>query len=351
MLQPTIFITGGAGFIGSALVHYLIQHTDYSIVNIDKLTYAGHLSSLETILNHPRHTFIQADINDSCLLDKLFKQHQPCGIIHLAAESHVDNAILSPSAFIETNIMGTFSLLQASLNYWQRLPEKKQSTFRFHHVSTDEVYGNLAENDTPFRENSPYRPQNPYAASKASSDHLVNSWHNTYAIPIIITHSSNNYGPHQLPEKLIPKLIINAIQGQSLTIYGDGRQIRDWLYVDDHAAAIWHVFQHGEIGETYNIGDQNELRNIELTYKICDLLDKYLPCHYNANTSEINSYRELIINIQDRPGHDTRYSLDTNKIQHKLGWSAKTRFQDGLIKTINWYLSHAAWWQALKPHR
>lgn len=346
-----IFITGGAGFIGSALVDYLIRHTHYHVVNIDKLSYAGHLSSITPLLNHSHHTFVQADINDTEQLATLFRRYQPCGLIHLAAESHVDNAIQAPNDFIQTNIVGTFSLLQTSLNYWQRLPETQQAHFRFHHISTDEVFGELAPQAAPFSEQHPYHPQNPYSASKAAADHLVRAWQHTYGLPVIVSHCSNNYGPRQLPEKLIPKLITHAIQGKSLPIYGDGDQIRDWLHVDDHVAAMWQVFQHGRLGHTYNIGAQNEWRNLNLTHLICDLLDQRLPCHQNPHTPKLQSYRELITHVPDRSGHDVRYAINPAKIQSTLGWAAQIDFKTGLLHTIDWYLTHPEWWHPLQKLR
>ena len=347
MLQPTIFITGGAGFIGSALVHYLIQHTDYSIVNIDKLTYAGHLSSLETILNHPRHTFIQADINDSCLLDKLFKQHQPCGIIHLAAESHVDNAILSPSAFIETNIVGTYTLLEAARTFYSRLDSEKKAEFRFHHISTDEVFGDLEGTTALFTETTPYAPSSPYSASKAASDHLVRAWHRTYGLPVVLSNCSNNYGPYHFPEKLIPLVILNAIQGNALPIYGKGDQIRDWLFVEDHARALYLVMSEGKVGESYNIGGHNEKTNLEVVKTICTILDQIKPCSENTALLNIQNYAELITFVQDRPGHDKRYAIDAAKIQCELGWKPQETFESGIRKTVEWYLANESWWRRI----
>ncbi len=349
MATSTVFITGGAGFIGSALVRQLLVDTDYHIVNIDKLTYAGHLSSLAGALGHERHTFVQADINQSDILADLFEQHQPCGLIHLAAESHVDNAISTPSSFIDTNILGTFSLLQTSLDYWQRLPEKKQQAFRFHHVSTDEVYGTLPEHGVPFSEHTPYSPQNPYSASKASSDHLVRAWHNTYGLPTLITHCSNNYGPRQLPEKLIPKLILHALHGKPLPLYGNGQQIRDWLYVDDHTAALWQVFTRAAPGSTYNIGGNNEQRNIDIARAVCTILNTLHPCANNPHTAHLPGYETLITHTTDRPGHDARYAVDATRIRSQLGWQPATAFDAGLHQTVAWYLAHPEWWLDLFP--
>ncbi|EFD8764467.1 dTDP-glucose 4,6-dehydratase [Escherichia coli] len=340
-----ILVTGGAGFIGSALVRYVINSTDDSVVNVDKLTYAGNLQSLKGIDNCDRYVFVHADICDAQALDAIFSTHKPDAVMHLAAESHVDRSITGPAAFIETNIVGTYVLLEAARKYWQTLEGEKKQGFRFHHISTDEVYGDLPhpddwdnKNSLPlFTENTAYAPSSPYSASKASSDHLVRAWHRTYNLPTIVTNCSNNYGPYHFPEKLIPLVILNALQDKSLPIYGKGDQIRDWLYVEDHARALYTVITKGIVGETYNIGGYNEKKNIEVVETICDILDEIKP----KNTS----YREQIIYVADRPGHDRRYAIDGSKITLDLGWKPQETFESGIKKTIHWYLDNQDWVQ------
>lgn len=340
-----ILVTGGAGFIGSALVRYVINSTDDSVVNVDKLTYAGNLQSLKGIDNCDRYVFVHADICDAQALDAIFSTHKPDAVMHLAAESHVDRSITGPAAFIETNIVGTYVLLEAARKYWQPLEGEKKQGFRFHHISTDEVYGDLPhpddwdnKNSLPlFTENTAYAPSSPYSASKASSDHLVRAWHRTYNLPTIVTNCSNNYGPYHFPEKLIPLVILNALQDKSLPIYGKGDQIRDWLYVEDHARALYTVITKGIVGETYNIGGYNEKKNIEVVETICDILDEIKP----KNTS----YREQIIYVADRPGHDRRYAIDASKITLDLGWKPQETFESGIKKTIHWYLDNQDWVQ------
>lgn len=340
MNNGAIFVTGGAGFIGSALIRYLINHTSYNIVNIDALTYAGNPDSLESVCNDARYFFEQLNICDADGLKVLLKKHQPHLIMHLAAESHVDRSIEGPMAFLQTNVMGTGTLLEASREYWQTLPIDKKANFRFHHISTDEVYGSLGEHDL-FLESSPYDPSSPYSASKAASDHLVRAWHRTYGLPVVITNCSNNYGPFHFPEKLIPHVILNALHGKALPIYGDGAQIRDWLYVEDHACALHKVASEGKLGETYNIGGHNEKKNIEVVEAICALLEELAP----NKPVGVQAYRDLITFVKDRPGHDTRYAIDASKIQKELNWQPKESFDTGLRKTVLWYLENAAWWQ------
>ncbi|MBI0181017.1 dTDP-glucose 4,6-dehydratase [Snodgrassella sp. W8158] len=335
-----ILITGGAGFIGSAVIRYLINETDHKILNVDKLTYAGNLESLATIANNSRYHFCQADINDQALITQLFKQFQPDIVMHLAAESHVDRSISSSAEFIQTNIVGTFQLLEISRLYWENLPEEKQHLFRFHHISTDEVYGDLSDLSSElFTESTPYAPSSPYSASKASSDHLVRAWHRTYGLPVIITNCSNNYGPYHFPEKLIPLTILNALQGKKLPVYGNGEQIRDWLYVEDHARALYQVVTKAEAGSTYNIGGHNEQKNIDVVKNICTLLNELAP----NKTLGIKSYKDLITFVPDRPGHDVRYAIDANKIKQELGWEPEENFQSGLRKTVLWYLNNQDW--------
>lgn len=335
-----ILITGGAGFIGSAVIRYLINETDHKILNVDKLTYAGNLESLATIANNPRYHFCQADIGDQAHITQLFKQFQPDTVMHLAAESHVDRSISSSAEFIQTNIVGTFQLLEISRHYWENLPEKKQHLFRFHHISTDEVYGDLGDLSSElFTESTPYAPSSPYSASKASSDHLVRAWHRTYGLPVIITNCSNNYGPYHFPEKLIPLTILNALQGKKLPVYGNGEQIRDWLYVEDHARALYQVVTKAKAGSTYNIGGHNEQKNIDVVKNICTLLDELAP----NKTLGIKSYKDLITFVPDRPGHDVRYAIDASKIKQELGWEPEENFQSGLRKTVLWYLNNQDW--------
>ena len=337
--QKTIIVTGGAGFIGSALIRFIIHETNFKVVNVDKLTYSGNLESLGSIDQNRRYSFEQIDICDSSKLRKVIFNNKPELIIHLAAESHVDRSIDSPNSFIESNIVGTFSLLEQSRKYWQSLIGQKKEDFRFLHVSTDEVYGDLERSSEFFTEETRYNPSSPYSASKASSDHLVMAWHRTYGLPAIITNCSNNYGPFQFPEKLIPHMILNALTFNSLPVYGNGKQVRDWLYVDDHVRALLTAATKGEVGETYNIGGNNEIQNIDVVHKICNLLDEFLPIKNN----KINSYSELITYVKDRPGHDVRYAIDASKINKNLGWEPLENFESGIRKTIEWYLNNHNW--------
>lgn len=338
-----ILVTGGAGFIGSALVRYLIEHTEHSVVNLDKLTYAGNLASLADIADNTRYQFIQLDINDVAGLNAVLLQHQPDLVMHLAAESHVDRSIDGPSAFIQTNIVGTYNLLEACRAYWQQLAEPKKSAFRFHHISTDEVYGDLHGTEDLFTEDTPYAPSSPYSASKAASDHLVRAWHRTYGLPVLLTNCSNNYGPYHFPEKLIPLMILNALAGKALPVYGKGNQVRDWLYVEDHARALYQVVTKGVVGETYNIGGHNEQQNIDVVQGICGLLEELAP----TKPAGVAFYRDLITYVKDRPGHDLRYAIDAGKIERELGWTPSESFESGLRKTVLWYLNNRQWWQAV----
>lgn len=331
-----VFVTGGAGFIGSALLRMLLAESDWQIVNIDKLTYAGNLESLASLAGNPRYIFSQSDICDRQAIDRLFAEHRPRGMIHLAAESHVDRSIHGPAEFINSNIVGTYTLLEAARGYWSALPAEEQAVFRFLHVSTDEVYGSLGEHGL-FTETTPYRPNSPYSASKASSDHLVRAWHHTYGLPTLITNCSNNYGSHQFPEKLIPLVILNALRGKPLPIYGKGDNIRDWLYVDDHARALRLVFERGIPGETYNVGGHNEKTNLEVIDTLCALLDELQP------RSDGRPYREQKTFVADRPGHDRRYAIDASKIERDLGWKPQENFTTGLRKTVIWYLENTEW--------
>lgn len=339
-----IIVTGGAGFIGSAVVRHIINNTQDEVINVDKLTYAGNLQSLDSISDSNRYYFEQVDICDRQAMDKLFLHYQPDAVMHLAAESHVDRSIDGPAAFIETNIIGTYTLLEASRNYWNSLPEYRKLAFRFHHISTDEVYGDLHGTDDLFTETTPYSPSSPYSASKASSDHLVRAWHRTYGLPVIVTNCSNNYGPYHFPEKLIPLVILNALEGKALPVYGDGSQIRDWLYVEDHARALYKVVTEGEVGDTYNIGGHNERKNIDVVRTICDILDELVPNHSN----NINKYADLITFVKDRPGHDYRYAIDATKIAQKLGWKPQETFESGIRKTVEWYLNNQRWCNNIK---
>lgn len=333
-----VLITGGAGFIGSAVVRQYISDTDHQVVNLDALTYAGNLESLKDIDQSPRYTFEHVSICDVKVLEKVFYQHQPDAVMHLAAESHVDRSIDGPADFIQTNIVGTYNLLDVARKYWEGLSGDKKQHFRFHHVSTDEVYGDLEETGY-FTEETSYAPSSPYSASKASSDHLVRAWHRTYGLPVVITNCSNNYGPYQFPEKLIPLVTLNALEGKLLPIYGKGDQIRDWLYVDDHARALRLVLDAGKIGETYNIGGHNEKTNLEVVKTICSLLDKLLP------DSPYVPHESLITYVADRPGHDLRYAIDASKVANELGWVPEESFESGIEKTIHWYLDNAEWCQ------
>lgn len=332
-----ILVTGGAGFIGSAVIRHLIKNTEHQVLNIDKLTYAGNLESLSTIADSARYSFKQIDICDSDSVKQAFSTYQPDAVMHLAAESHVDRSIDGPGDFIQTNIIGTYTLLEASRSYWHSI--KQDKLFRFHHISTDEVYGDLAEDGGFFTENTAYAPSSPYSASKASSDHLVRAWQRTYGLPVVLTNCSNNYGPYHFPEKLIPLMILNALEGKPLPVYGQGLQIRDWLYVEDHARALTTVLMHGKIGSTYNIGGHNEKRNIDVVNTICTILDELVPSRPNG----IKSYKDLITFVADRPGHDQRYAIDASKIQQELGWVPAETFTSGLRKTINWYLNNQQW--------
>ena len=333
-------ITGGAGFIGSAVVRHIIENTQDSAVNVDKLTYAGNLESLESVENNPRYAFEQVDICDAKTLARVFEQHKPDAVMHLAAESHVDRSIDGPAAFIETNIVGTYTLLEASRAYWNSLDDEKKAAFRFHHISTDEVYGDLEGTDDLFTETTPYAPSSPYSASKASSDHLVRAWLRTYGLPTIVTNCSNNYGPFHFPEKLIPLMILNALDGKPLPVYGNGQQIRDWLFVEDHARALYKVVTEGEIGETYNIGGHNEKANIDVVRTICDLLEELAP----NKPAGVAKYEDLITYAKDRPGHDVRYAIDAAKIGRELGWKPQETFESGIRKTVEWYLNNKKWW-------
>ena len=327
----TILVTGGAGFIGSAVVRHLIENTQHAVVNVDALTYAGNLESLAAVEGNERYAFEHADIGDAARMAAIFERYQPDAVMHLAAESHVDRSIDGPAAFVQTNIVGTYTLLEAARQYWKGLqataPEKA-AAFRFHHVSTDEVYGDLEGPEDLFTEETPYAPSSPYSASKASSDHLVRAWHRTYGLPVLVTNCSNNYGPYHFPEKLIPLMILNALAGKPLPVYGDGQQVRDWLYVEDHARALVKVITEGVVGETYNIGGHNEKANLEVVETLCDLLQDLVPAE--------RSYRELITFVQDRPGHDLRYAIDASKIERELGWTPEETFETGLRKTVQW---------------
>ena len=336
-----ILVTGGAGFIGSAVVRHIINHTQDSVVNLDKLTYAGNLDSIASVADSERYAFVQADICDRAALDKIFAEHQPDAVMHLAAESHVDRSIDSAGEFIHTNIVGTFTLLEAARAYYQTLPSERKAQFRFHHISTDEVYGDLHGTDDLFTETTPYAPSSPYSASKASSDHLVRAWRRTYGLPTIVTNCSNNYGCYHFPEKLIPHMILNALDGKPLPVYGDGKQIRDWLYVEDHARALYLVVTQGKIGETYNIGGFNEKQNIQVVRTICALLEELAP----NKPQGIAHYADLITHVTDRAGHDVRYAIDASKIQRELGWTPQETFESGIRKTVQWYLDNKDWWQ------
>lgn len=368
-----LLVTGGAGFIGSAVIRHIIANTNDDVVNLDKLTYAGNLESLADVCESTRYAFEQVDICNRAEVDRVLAEHQPDAIMHLAAESHVDRSIDGPAAFIETNIVGTYTLLEAARHYWQGMDEQRRSNFRFHHISTDEVYGDLAESPSPiaplprgdrgldyeqpvgrieqseirqpdalplFTEQTPYAPSSPYSASKASSDHLARAWQRTYGLPVLITNCSNNYGPYHFPEKLIPLVILNALENKPLPVYGKGDQIRDWLYVEDHARALYKVVTEGRPGETYNIGGHNEKQNIEVVQTICDILQELQP--------RDESYRDLITHVKDRPGHDMRYAIDASKIQKKLGWIPEETFETGIRKTVQWYLDNLEWCQRVQ---
>ena len=338
-----ILVTGGAGFIGSALLRFLFQETDHDIVNVDKLTYAGNLESLVELSGSKRYKFYKDDVCDADAMARIFAESQPDLVFHLAAESHVDRSIDGPAAFIETNILGTYTLLETARQYCEKLPEKRQAEFRFHHVSTDEVFGDL-EKGGFFTETTPYAPSSPYSASKAASDHLVRAWHRTYSLPVVLTNCSNNYGPYQFPEKLIPVTILKALAGKPLPVYGDGQQIRDWLYVDDHVKALYRVATQGTLGETYNIGGFNEQTNLSVVEAICEYLEELVP-HDGSN---FNAYKDLISFVTDRPGHDLRYAIDATKIKSTLDWTPIETFRSGLKKTVKWYLDNQAWCESVE---
>ena len=334
-------ITGGAGFIGSAVIRYLIKKSDAIVLNFDKLTYAGNLNSLMEINSSIRYQFIQGDICDAATIRQTLSSFKPNVIMHLAAETHVDRSIDLPFDFIQNNIIGTYTLLEATRDYWLSLVDEDKSSFRFHHISTDEVYGDLKGTTDLFLETSAYNPSSPYSASKASADHLIRAWHRTYGLPVVITNCSNNYGPYQFPEKLIPHIILNAISGKLLPIYGDGLQIRDWLYVEDHARALFEVSTKAYNGEIYNIGGHNEVKNIDVVLTICNILEELVPKKPNG----VNQYKDLIMYVKDRPGHDARYAINASKIKRELNWTPKETFETGLRKTIEWYLNNKKWWQ------
>jgi dTDP-glucose 4,6-dehydratase len=337
-----ILVTGGAGFIGSAVCRLLIAETPHTVLNVDKLTYAANLASLAPIADNPRYQFAQADVADEAAMQALFEQFAPTAIMHLAAESHVDRSIDGPDAFIQTNILGTYALLKAARRYYESLSAAARDAFRFLHVSTDEVYGSLGETGF-FQEDTPYAPNSPYSASKASADHLVRAWHHTYGLPTLMTNCSNNYGPYHFPEKLIPLMILNALHGKPLPVYGDGSNVRDWLYVEDHARALLTVLAHGTVGEKYNIGGHCERTNLEVVQTLCSLLDDRRPAEA--------PHRQLISFVTDRPGHDRRYAIDSGKIQRELDWTPQETFETGLAKTVDWYLAHEAWWRPLLKDR
>ena len=340
----TILVTGGAGFIGSNFAHHWLDHFNEKIVNLDKLTYAGNLNNFNHIRRNNNYVFVRGDISDTDLVTRVFREHQPRAVVNFAAETHVDRSIKEPKIFLQTNVMGTFHLLECAKIYWSSLSTSDQKAFRFLQVSTDEVYGSLSEGSAPFSENSRYGPNSPYSATKASSDHLIRAYHQTYGFPVLTTHCTNNYGPYQFPEKLIPLIICNAITHKPLPIYGDGLQIRDWLYVSDHCSAICLILENGKIGETYNIGGLNQLTNTDVVLKLCDILDGLKP----SQNRNISSYRELIQFVEDRPGHDRRYGINPKKIEEELGWRPTETFDTGILKTVKWYLEHKEWVEQVK---
>ncbi|USD60261.1 dTDP-glucose 4,6-dehydratase [Vibrio sp. SCSIO 43140] len=335
-----ILVTGGAGFIGSSVIRHILNDTSDSVVNVDVLTYAGNLESLPGAQQSERYAFEQVDICDFGALEAVFQKHQPDAVMHLAAESHVDRSIDGPAAFIQTNLVGTFNMLEVARQYWKTLDTAKQAAFRFHHISTDEVYGDLEGTDELFTEETSYDPSSPYSASKAGSDHLVRAWGRTYGFPVLVTNCSNNYGPYHFPEKLIPLMILNALEGKALPVYGDGLQIRDWLFVEDHARALYKVVTEGKIGETYNIGGHNEKANIDVVKTICALLEELVP----NKPQGVAQYQDLITYVTDRPGHDVRYAIDASKIERELGWVPAETFESGIRKTVEWYLNNREWW-------
>ena len=335
-----VIVTGGAGFIGSALIRYLIRETDAEVMNLDKLTYAGNLASLSEIDKSPRYHFSRTDICDAEAVSRLFREFRPDAIMHLAAESHVDRSIDGPLEFVRTNVMGTATLLNAATEYWRTLSEDKRAAFRFQHISTDEVYGSLGPEGL-FTEKTPYDPRSPYSASKASSDHLVRAWHHTFGLPVLLSNCSNNYGPYHFPEKLIPLVILNALDGKQLPIYGKGENIRDWLFVEDHARALWLIDRKGKVGETYNIGGRNERTNLQVVEAICAILDELRP-------KASGSYADQITFVSDRPGHDLRYAIDADKLRHELGWEPREDFDSGLKLTVKWYLENEWWWRPIR---
>lgn len=339
-----ILVTGGAGFIGSALVRHLMAATEYTVLNLDKLTYAGVLESLTEVADNPRYRFVKGDICDAAMVSSLLSEFQPDVIAHLAAESHVDRSIDGPGEFIQTNVVGTFTMLQQALGYWQGIPAERQAGFRFHHISTDEVFGSLGEEGL-FTETTAYDPRSPYSASKAASDHLVRAWGHTYGLPVLVTNCSNNYGPYHFPEKLIPLVVIRALSGEPLPVYGDGSNVRDWLYVEDHARALQRVFEAGVPGETYNIGGNSERRNIEVVRAICAALDARSP------RADGESYAKQIVFVADRPGHDQRYAIDASKIARELGWQPQMGFEEGIARTVDWYLARTDWWEPILARR
>ena len=340
-MSKRFLVTGGAGFIGSAVVRHLIRETDHRVLVVDKLTYAGNLESLAPVSNDPRYAFVHDDVVNHHKMNRVFEDYQPDVVMHLAAESHVDRSIDGPAAFIETNIVGTYTMLAAALAYWRTMPSSRRADFRFHHISTDEVFGSLNSSGL-FNETTPYAPRSPYSASKAASDHLVRSWHHTYGLPILITNCSNNYGPFHFPEKLIPLAIIKGCEASQLPVYGDGSNVRDWLYVEDHARALVSVVSNGRVGQTYCIGGQSERTNLEVVTSICELLDELLP------NKTIGRHETLITFVTDRPGHDLRYAIDTTRISTELGWKPRETFESGLRKTVEWYLANRSWWERVR---